>query len=51
MVANIGIPFDQYFTSVSDQQSLYPDEQHTVAFYVNYVPSVGLQTGVNMRKA
>ncbi len=27
---------------VADQQSLYPDGQHTLAFYIKCVPPVGL---------
>ncbi len=29
--------------SVPDQQSLYPDGQHTLAFYIKCVPTVGLR--------
>ncbi len=31
-----------YTNSVPDQPSLYPDGQHTLAFYIKCVPPVGL---------
>ncbi len=34
--------------TVPDQQSLYPDGQHTLAFYIKRVPPVGLHTVVRV---
>ncbi len=36
-----GTPSYAYTNSVPDQQSLYPDGQHTLAFYIKCVPPVG----------
>ncbi len=35
-----GVPSEAYNTSAPDQQSLYPDGQHTLAFYTKCVPPV-----------
>ncbi len=36
-----GAPSQAYTNSVPDQQSLYPDGQHTLAFHIKRVPLVG----------
>ncbi len=36
-----GTPSLAYANSVPDQQSLYPDGQHTLVFYIKCVPPVG----------
>ncbi len=36
-----GTPSEAYTNSVPDQQSFYPDGQHTLAFYIKCVPPVG----------
>ncbi len=41
-----GTPSKAYTISVPDQHSLYPDGQHTLAFYIKCVPSVGAKTAV-----
>ncbi len=40
-----GTPSKAYTNSAPDQQSLYPDGQHTLAFFIKCVPPVGLQAG------
>ncbi len=36
-----GTPSKAYTNSVPDQHSLYPDGQHTIAFYTKCVPPLG----------
>ncbi len=38
-----GTPSKAYTNSVPDQQSLYPDGQHTFTFYTKLVPPGGLE--------
>ncbi len=41
-----GTPSKAYTNSVPDQHSIYPGEQHTLAFYTKCVMSEGLVTAV-----
>ncbi len=41
-----GTPNQAYTNSVPDQQSLYPDGQHTLVFYIKCVQPVGHETAV-----
>ncbi len=43
-----GTPSYAYTNSVPDQQSLYPDGQHTLAFYIKCVPPAGLHAVVRV---